>query len=410
MTSMTDSVAPARRHLLVFDLAVALASPAGSCVLAEVLGLADDFDVTVVSAQCEARHPHLRWLRVPLPARPLVLRYAAFLVAAPLVLAWHRLRGLPRADWVQTTQGQYAGADIAYAHYCHRGYLRGAWQASTVRGWRRWLRLANHRFNAWCEARVFRRARVIVAPSRGLGRELAEVYPAFANRIHVLPNPIELDTFRRPPQFDRQAWRASWKLPERACVFVFVALGDFARKGMGLILPALAALRADGDRSPHLLVVGGRAGEIEATRREAARLGVADRVRFTGLQREVAPFLWASDALVFPSVYETFSLVTLQAAAAGLPLIVSKGLHGVEEVVCDGQTGFVVDRTVPRIEAAMRAVADHPQRLAGMGEAARLAVQGYSKAVFVERWRALYASLDATDNEPAPAHAGRPGA
>jgi glycosyltransferase involved in cell wall biosynthesis len=390
----------ARRHVLVFDLSVSRGSPAGSCVLAEVLGLADEHDVTVVSAQCDAAdHPHVRWLRVPLPSRPLVLRYVAFMVLAPLVHAWHRVCGLRRADWVQTTQGQYGAADIAYAHFCHRAYLRGAWRVSPVTGARRWFRFVNHCFNAWCEARAFRRARLIVVPSRGLGRELAGVYPAFADRIHVLPNPIELDVFRRPAAFDRPGWRARWQLPQAATVFVFVALGDFARKGMGLILPALEQLGAV-EPAAWLLVVGGRPGEIEATRRDAGRLGVADRVRFTGMQQDVGPFLWASDALLFPSAYETFSLVTLQAAAAGLPLIVSKGLHGVEEVVADGRTGYVVDRAVPQVEAAMRAVVGDPRRAARMGEGARQAVQAYSKPVFVERWRALYASLAQADAVP----------
>lgn len=405
---MRSTEAPPRRHLLVFDLAVAAASPAGSCVLAEVEGLADDFDVTVVSARCEARHPRVRWLRVPLPARPLVLRYLVFLVVAPLVATWHRLRGrLPAADWVQATQGQRPGADIAYAHYCHRAYLRGAWHDSPVRGLRRLLRFLNHRFNAWCEARAFRRARCIVVPSRGLAQELAAVYPDAAAKVHTLPNPISLERFGRPGAFDREAFRRTHGLPTDAVVFVFVALGDFARKGMGLILPALASLR---EAPARLLVVGGRAGEIDATRREAERLGVADRVCFAGMQSDVAPFLWASDALVFPSAYEIFSLVTLQAAAAGLPMIVSRGLHGAEEVLVDGETGFAVERDTEAVAASMRRIAADPAAAGEMGRRAARLVQRYAMPAFVARWRRLYASLDATGSEPAPAHAGRPGA
>lgn len=407
---MTASEAPAapRRRLLVFDLAVAAASPAGSCVLAEVLGLADTHDVTVVSAQCEAAsHPHVRWLRVPLPARPLVLRYLTFRLLAPLVLAWHRLRGLPRHDWVQTTQGQVPGADIAYAHYCHRGYLQGPWRTSPVRGLRRALRRMNHGFNAWCEAGAFRSARCIVVPSRGLARELAEVYPDAAAKLQTLPNPVAVERWTRPAGFDRAAFRARHGIAPEATVFVFVALGDFARKGMGLILPALAALA---DRPARLLVVGGRAGEIDETRRAAAQAGVADRVHFVGLQSQVAPFLWAADALVFPSAYEIFSLVTLQAAAAGLPLIVSRGLHGAEEVLVDGETGFAVERDAGAVAAAMRRIVDDPPAAARMGARAAALVQRYSTQAFVERWRRLYAELGATGPEPAPAHAGRPGA
>jgi glycosyltransferase involved in cell wall biosynthesis len=406
--SRATALATPSRHLLVFDLAVASASPAGSCVLAEVQGLADTHRITVVSSQCEAAgHPNVRWLRVPLPARPLVLRYLAFLVAAPVVLAWHRLRGLPPADWTQTTQGQYPGADISYAHYCHRGYLRDAWHASPVRGPRRWLRLANHRFNAWCEARAFGHARCIVVPSKGLARELAAVYPQAAPKLITLPNPISVERFGRRADFDRAGFRAQHGVPDDAVVFAFVALGDFARKGMGLILPALSTLREQG---AWLLVVGGRAGEVEQTRREAERHGIADRVCFVGLQPEVPPFLWASDALVFPSAYEIFSLVTLQAAAAGLPLIVSRGLHGAEEVLVDGETGFAVERDPQAVADAMRAIAEDPAAAAEMGRRAAVRVQRYSTPAFVARWQRLFAEFEATGSGPAPAHADRPGA
>jgi glycosyltransferase involved in cell wall biosynthesis len=379
-------------RLWVFDQSVTHHSPAGSCVLAEVVGLAEEHEVTVLSARCDApAHCRIRWLRVPLPGRPLLLRYALFQAIAPAVLWWHRLRGLPPADLVQTTQGQYAAADVAYAHFCHRAYLRGPWKASPVRGLRRLMRALNHRFNAFWEFRAFRRARLVVVPSRGLARELAAVYPEVADRLVTLANPVDLKRFARDPGFDRSSQRASIGASPESVVFVFVALGDFARKGLDLVLEALAAL-PQRERA-RLLVVGGRAGEIATWRRNAEAAGVAAQVVFVGLQPDVRPYLWASDAFVFASAYEIFSLALLQAAAASLPVIVSEGLYGAEEFVVNGANGWLVTRTADAVGAALQAAMADREHLVEMGRSAEQSVQRYSQEIFVQQWRELYARL-----------------
>lgn len=385
---------PRRPRLHVFDLAVAPQSPAGSCVLAEVAGLSASHDVTVFSSRCEVPPAAgLRWVRIPLPQRPLVLRYAAFQVLAPLQAAWQRWRGTAPPDLVQTTQGQYPGADIAYAHFCHRAYLQGPWRQSPVRGLRRALRWLNHRWNAATERRAFERARCIVVPSRGLARELHAVYPALAGRVATLPNPVDLEAFARPADLGRRALRASLGLPADALVLAFVALGDFARKGLHLVLGALALLPAAQRGTVRVLVVGGRGGEIEAARAQAQHLGVAEQVVFTGLQPDVRRHLWAADLFAFPSAYEIFSLAVLQAAAAELPVLVSEGLYGAEEFVVDGENGWVVPRTVEGVHAALARALANPAGVARMGRAARASVARYSREAFVARWQALLASL-----------------
>ena len=61
----------------------------------------------------------------------------------------------------------------------------------------------------------------------------------------------------------------------------------------------------------HLVVVGGYPDLVERYEAIAQRGGVADRVDFVGMQPDVRPFLWASDAFVFPSSYEAFAFVIL---------------------------------------------------------------------------------------------------
>lgn len=390
-------------HVVVVDQSPTSGSPAGSCVLTQVQGLLSDHCVTVFADQCELPvGERLAWKRVPVPRKPLFLRYVAFQCLARLkLLAWRLAGG--RAALVQATQGQFVGADIVYAHFCHRAYLQGPWKQSGVRGPRRWARWINHRFNAWTEARAVARATRVVVPSLGLAREVAACYPGSESKLVTIPNPVDTDRFRRPPGFDRAAARAGFGLPQHAFVFAFVALGDFSRKGLGLVIEALAGLEPRLRERARLLVVGGQPGEIESFRQLTLRHGVDGSVRFLGLQADVRPCLWCADGFVFPSTYETFSLAVHQAAAAALPLVVTRGLYGVEELVHDGVNGWAVERRAQAIRAAMQALLELPaDELHRMGEASRRAVQRCHPGAFVDSWRRLYAQMLGTGDAVAP--------
>jgi glycosyltransferase involved in cell wall biosynthesis len=83
-------------------------------------------------------------------------------------------------------------------------------------------------------------------------------------------------------------------------------------------------------------------------------------------------------------------LVSFQAAAAGLPLIVTP-LYGVEEFMRDGETGFVVERSVKGVaEGLRRFISLSPESRGRMGEHAREAVAPYGVEPFVEAWRGFY--------------------
>lgn len=381
-------------HIVVIDQSPTSRSPAGSCVLAEIQGLMPDHHVTVFADQCElAPNERLAWKRVAVPRKPLLLRYVAFQALVRLrVLAWRLGGGRPAL--LQATQGQFVGADIVYAHFCHRAYLQGAWNKSGVTGLRRWARWFNHRFNAYTEARAVARASRVVVPSLGLARELAACYPGSGTKLVTIPNPVDIDRFRRPPGYDHGPVRAGLGLRGDACVFAFIALGDFSRKGLGLVIEALAALPQPLRERAQLLVVGGQAGEIDEFREFARRHQVEDKVRFAGLQSDVRPHLWCADAFVFPSTYETFSLVIHQAAAAGLPLVVSRGLYGVEDLVQDGVNGWAVARDVASVGVAMQTMLQLPDdERRRMADAARRSVQRCHPSAFVDSWRRLYAEM-----------------
>ena len=141
-------------------------------------------------------------------------------------------------------------------------------------------------------------------------------------------------------------------------------------------------------------VVGGTSDLVDMYRARVIKLGLNNRVLFAGMQRDVRPWLWISDALIFPTEYEVFSLALLEAAAAGLPLIVTN-VNGAEEFVIDGENGILIERTPKGIaEGIARFLRLSPEARKNMGECARRDVRRYSVENFAAGWRALYEAED----------------
>jgi len=235
---------------------------------------------------------------------------------------------------------------------------------------------------------VFRGARTIVVPSRGTGRELAEEYPSIASKILVIHNPVDLNAFRRPQDFNSSSERARLGIAMDDVVMVFVALGHFERKGLPLVLQAMAAMKRP---ELKLIVVGGEPGLIASYEEKVRQMGLERQVQFLGVRQDVRQYLWLSDAFVLPSSYEAFPLVALQAAAAGLPAIVSP-LNGVEEFAIDGVNSLIVERSADGVQAGIRRFMEmSPANRQEMGKRVQQDVSPFSGEHFDARWHALYA-------------------
>jgi glycosyltransferase involved in cell wall biosynthesis len=301
---------------------------------------------------------------------------------------WYRLKHRVKFDVVQVVESNVLLGNLCYAHFCHRAFLKYHWESSKRSGWRSWGRWLDHRLHSLMEPIVFRKARRIVVPSQGLARELKAEYPFVDEKLLVLPNPVDLERMKRPAEFDREAFRTQHAFEPGDLVLVFVALGHFERKGLPLLLDAL---RQVGNPRLKLMIVGGTNDLLDTYRRRVDQMGLTNQVRFAGMQRDVRPYMWAADAFVLPSHYETFSLVAFEAAAAGLPVIVSP-LHGVEEFVVDGENGYIVEPQVAALRAGLtHFTAEAPERRAAVGLRAQRSMPPFSVQAFANRWRQCYA-------------------
>jgi phosphatidylinositol alpha-1,6-mannosyltransferase len=114
-------------------------------------------------------------------------------------------------------------------------------------------------------------------------------------------------------------------------------------KGFDEVLEVLPDLDADVS-----YVIAGGGNDVPRLQRKAARLGVADRVVFTGLfpEEEKADLYNLADVYVMPSRGEGFGFVFLEALACGVPVIASR-LDGGREAVREGALGQLVDPTNP---------------------------------------------------------------
>ena len=118
---------------------------------------------------------------------------------------------------------------------------------------------------------------------------------------------------------------------------VVMSMGRFVpRKGFALLTGAVAKLPGV------YLWIAGDGEELENVRKLAADLGVIDRVRFLGWQKDTRPYVAACDIFVMPSSHEPLGNVILEAWAQGKPVVSSRS-EGPSWFMRDGDNGLLAD-------------------------------------------------------------------
>ncbi len=200
------------------------------------------------------------------------------------------------------------------------------------------------------------------------------------DRAHYLPNFVDAAT--APP-----VARSSLGTPDDAPLAL--ALGRLhPNKAFDVLIAALA-------RAPAVyLWIAGTGDLRETLERQAAQLGIAERIRFLGWREDVPALLAAADFLVCPSRSEPLGNVVIEGWAAGVPVIAASSA-GPRELIVAGESGLLVpvdDAT--ELAAAMTRLAGDPelrQRLASGGRAAYEA--SFTEARVVARYREFFAAV-----------------
>jgi UDP-glucose:(heptosyl)LPS alpha-1,3-glucosyltransferase len=321
--------------------------------------------VTLVAQDIDPDPQALEWLKVDLAPGPDFLTPWRYPRAAT-----RRIRG--RSFDIVHNQGGCAlrGQDVITAHSCHRAWwqmkFRQGEAARAVLNPRHHVVLHVERANY--RPGAFRR---VIAVSAGVGRELGEHYGVPPELVTVIPNGVDSDRFQpADAAARRQAVRQRHGFADSDVVLLFVGK-EFRRKGLGALVESLPHI----PEHVKVLVVGGDdQAPFDAL---ARRLGVRDRVAFAGHTTATEDYFQAGDVFMLPTLYEAFALVTLEAAAAGLPLVTTE-VNGTEDFVVSGQNGFFIGRTPQSIAAALKPLIESPDLRRRLGEEARRRVRGYT--------------------------------
>jgi 1,2-diacylglycerol 3-alpha-glucosyltransferase len=179
------------------------------------------------------------------------------------------------------------------------------------------------------------RCQHIVIPSESMKEILVNRY-GLRDMFTVIPTGIKLEPYRLA---DGKALRTreGWQDDK-----VLVSTGRLAtEKNWPTLLQA--ARKVHRDHPDMRLVIIGDGPEKSELQELAAELGIAERVTFTGelLFADIPAYLKAADLFMFASVTETQGLVTMEAMAAGLP-VVAVDASGTRDIVEDGKHGFLV--------------------------------------------------------------------
>jgi len=328
-------------------------------------------------------HPNVRWVPIKIgrwwPTN--LLRQQVFAFKSALWLRAHR-----REYDVLHVNGfiTWMPADVNTSHFVHSGWLgskyypfgllKGVWSA---------YQSIYTRCNAMLERWAYRRSKVITAVSQKVADEIRAIGLTPDNRVDVIYNGVDTQGFAAAT-----GDRAKFGLPSDAFLLLFVGDLRTPRKNLGTVLAALKHL----PEHVHIAVAGFLPGSPYPD--EAKALGIAHRVHFLGLVKEMPVLMHSVDAFVFPSRYEAMSLSLLEAMAAGLPVVTARTAGGAE--IITPECGIVLDDPDdPRLLAAAvaRLAADDNARR-NMGKAANELATGFGWARMAAQYIALYRQLE----------------
>lgn len=228
------------------------------------------------------------------------------------------------------------------------------------------------------ERRNTARADRVVVPSRYSASIAHAVYGVPAERLIVVPEPIDLAEWRR--RF------AAADRPARSAPTVLAVARMYPRKRLQDLLRAAAILR---ERIPAARVrIVGEGPESARLRALHATLGLGETVTFLGdiSRQALAVEYVGADCFCLPTVQEGFGLVFAEAMAAGLAVVACRAA-AVPELVEDRRTGLLVNRESPEeLAMALETLLTNPGLREALGAAGAARIVAYDLEPIARRF------------------------
>lgn len=175
----------------------------------------------------------------------------------------------------------------------------------------------------------------VIVNSNFMKNDIQRIFGLPFEKIKVIPNGIDLKKFdgiKKDYEFRRRFAADNEK--------IILSLGRLVfEKGIQHLIYAMPKILSNYNDAK--LVIVGKGGMIDELKQITVNLGIQDKVYFTGYiaGNDVQKMYKVSDVAVFPSTYEPFGIVALEAMLGGTPTVVSD-IGGLNEIVKHGETGL----------------------------------------------------------------------
>jgi glycosyltransferase involved in cell wall biosynthesis len=303
---------------------------------------------------------------IPCPIRPVLISHILFFIISSIVIAIRKM--FIHYDIIASHGPDNIFANVITLQFCHKkrlelvkkgmmkmplskyvaaehssAYAKLCFAATNYKQFlRKFYYFIYYRYTAMFEKMFYKmkrnKIRKAIAVSNGIKNEFIKYKLLPEDKIVVIPNFIDEEIFNyNNHDLYRNEIRRKFGISNDEFVILFVSRGEFHRKGLFLLIDGVRMLR-ENITNITLLIVGGKEG-VESYKRMYSSLKY---IIFTGIVDDVYKYYHAGDVFVFPSYYEAFALVLLEAAACGIPII-SSCVNGAEELIYDGKNGFFIN-------------------------------------------------------------------
>lgn len=224
----------------------------------------------------------------------------------------------------------------------------------------------------------------ILCPSASLSKQLPGM--GIHAPVRYISNPVVFDD------------TASVQPASRGPEFTILFAGRFEpEKNVSFLLQAFKLLL---NQLPDAtLWLAGRGSLRETLERQAAELGISNRVQFLGFldHPSLASRYAACDVFVLPALVEVQPLVAMEAMWFGRPVIVTRAIVAATEMVEQGVNGYIVDpESAEDLAERLATLAADPTLRASQGEASRRRANAYRPELVVDELEATYRNIVAS--------------